>query len=155
VLKPDGKILVLANNDRSDDVGGYNITFAHQAGRFLYPNVTIEDIQFLGRSKWCIGVHRSMVRLASNVRRSPFWYLPLAVFSAPLLMMATYLCNRAALRTKGAPPPRGYCSSVFMTLKIVNPAHVKLPDFELMRTRIAAPGMWRNVGRASAGPASA
>ena len=142
LLKPEGRFLVLANNDRLEDVAGYGVTFAQHAGRFLNLNVAIEDIQFVGRSKWCAAARRALVRLAANVRKAPLWYLPVAVFVVPPLMLATHLCNRSALHTTRIPPQSGYCSSVFMMLKIVNAAQIKLPDFEVFHARpsLARPG---------------
>jgi hypothetical protein len=131
LLKPNGRLLVQAPNDRIHDAYGYGAIFAQNAGRLLSPSVTIEDIHFVARSRWCARVYRWMVKLAANVRKSPLWYLPLAVFVAPVLMVATYSCNRSALRERGIPPRGGYCSSVFMTLRIEHPERIKLPEFEV------------------------
>jgi len=150
LLRPEGRILVLVPNDRIQDAFGFGSVFAQHAGRFLTPSLVIEDIQFVGRSRWCARVYRTMVRLNANVRRAPLWYLPIAAFAGPLLMIATYLCNHSALRAPGTPPRSGYCSSVFMTMKLEHPELIKLPDFETL-----PPARWQAMPAAMGIPTAA
>jgi len=72
-----------------------------------------------------------MVRLARAVAHHPLIYFPVAALAAGFLAIGSYACNQAAKRTGSKPPRRGFCSSVFMVMRLDERLSLSLPRFEL------------------------
>ena len=78
------------------------------------------------------------MRLSRAVARRPLFYLPVAAIAGGFLALATYTCNRAALRVRSQPRRGGY-SSVFMVMR--PSASLPLPRFEGEELTLSRPIM--------------
>jgi hypothetical protein len=129
LLKRDGKVYVLAYNDRPlADSGTFALFFASNAARLLEPTIRVEDIQYIrsSRFRWLVRSVLTGVR-SRAANGSKFTLLRDAMIMGPTLL-AAYLTGSAA-RSNRKPPIRAICSSIFVTLQVINRASAATMGF--------------------------
>jgi hypothetical protein len=117
LLKPDGLLLLLANNTNFDETPEFAPSFAFHSVRFGNLSLWLSDIHYISSTNWRAFVQRKIVAIGRMARRTPPVGLVLgAIFGVPLLI-ASYLCNRRAAVGTAVPPRHAHCSSVFMEFR--------------------------------------
>jgi hypothetical protein len=142
LLKQDGQIFVFTTNNRTNDFEGFGPSVAYNAAHFSNLKLWLSETKFVRASKLRWNLRQTIVRLARAVARRPLFYLPVAAIAGGFLALATYTCNRAALRAGFAPPRRGGCSSIFMVVRpSANLLNIPLPRFETEEDPLSRPLM--------------
>ena len=117
LLKDQGSIYTVANNDRVWDVDGFDQSFAFHANRFADVKTWVADVTYVRSSQLRWKTQTWMVRLARAARRSPVMYLPVMATVGSFFALVIYACNKAAMRTFSKPPRRGFSSSIFIVMR--------------------------------------
>jgi hypothetical protein len=126
LLKQNGQIFVFTTNHRTDDFEGFGQSVAYHAAHFSNLKLWLSETKFVRASRLRWKLRQTIVRLARAVARRPLFYLPVAAIAGGFLALASYTCNRAALRTRSEPPRRSGCSSVFMVMR-PSPSLLSIP----------------------------
>ena len=127
LLKQDGQIFVFTINQRIDDFEGFGPSVAYNAAHFSNLKLWLSETKFVHASKLRWNLRQTIVQLSRAVARRPLFYLPVAAIAGGFLALASYICNRAALRVRSQPRRGGY-SSIFMVMR--PSASLPLPRFE-------------------------
>ena len=100
LLKQDGRVFVFTTNHRINDFEGFGPSVAYNAAHFSNLKLWLSETKFVRASKLRWNLRQTIVRLARAVARRPLFYLPVAAIAGGFLALATYTCNRAALRVR-------------------------------------------------------
>ena len=131
LLKRSGQVLIFTTNDRVEDRAGFVPSFAYHAGCFTNLALWLSEVEFVRMSNLRANIQQAFVRLGRAAARHPLFYFPVAAIAGGLLALMSYACNQAARRTDSKPPGRGFCSSVFMVMRLAeNVSSFPLPCFE-------------------------
>lgn len=118
LLRPGGKLYLLINNSRMEEIRDFRRTFAAHAARFASVSLWLAATHYVPTSRWRAFVQGKIAWIGRMARRDPLFGLPLAVAFGPTLLLISYFCNKWAARGLSAPPSRCYCSSVFMEMNV-------------------------------------
>ena len=138
LLKQDGRVFVFTINQQINDFAGFGPSVAYNAAHFSNLKIWLSETKFVRASKPRWYLRQTIVRLSRAVARRPLFYLPVAAIAGGFLALATYTCNRAALRVRSQPRRGGY-SSVFMVMR--PSASLPLPRFEGEELALSRPIM--------------
>lgn len=119
LMKPNGQILVVVYNGRTQDTAGFTTSIGFHATRLMRAGATLGTVRVVPASRFRWLVSRASASLAVTAYHRPWVGLPLLALSGGFLAVFSLLAGAIARgRTVGALRPKRLASSFHMVLNV-------------------------------------
>ncbi|MGH2404946.1 MAG: class I SAM-dependent methyltransferase, partial [bacterium] len=119
LMKPDGQILVVVYNSRTQDAAGFTTSIGLHATRLMRAGATLGDVHVVPASQFRWQASRASASLAVTAYHRPWVGLPLMAVTGGFLAVCSLLANAVARgRSIRALRPNRLATSFHMVLKV-------------------------------------
>lgn len=119
LMKPDGQILVVVYNKRTEDAAGFTTSIGFHATRLMRAGATLGEVRVVPASRFRWLVSHAITSLALTAYHRPWVGLPLLAVSGGFLAACSLLANGIARgRSVGALRPKKLATSFHMVLNV-------------------------------------